>query len=449
MKCLFTIFAGTALLMAIGSQIAKAQPAQTQVLFAFTATNGTSPFAKFCAGPNGNFYGTTTGGGTNGDYGTVIEVTTNGLPILLASFANTNGADPQSGLTAGLDGNFYGTTVGGGTNNGYGTVFRVTTNGLLTSLTSFANTNGAYPYGGLTLGSDGSFYGTTYLGGSNSLGTVFKITTDGVFASLASFDYTNGANPHTGLTLGADGSLYGTTTSGGTNGGYGTIFKVTTNDALISLASFANTNGAYPEAILAAGNDGDFYGTTYFGGNNSVGSVFRVDTNGTLTLLLSFDQTNGANPVAELTLGSDGNFYGTTSAGGSDDLGTVFQLTTNGTLTTLVSFNGTNGANPHAGLISGADGNFYGTTANGGGASNGVAFKIIVAPSLNPVFFFNHLLQGNVQGLARPLLQIQTATSVNAFWSVLTNLVFTNGIAQFTDPAAANSPQKFYRAMVQ
>jgi uncharacterized repeat protein (TIGR03803 family) len=448
-KCLLTIFAGSAMLMGFGGQIAQAQAAQAQVLFAFTATNGTSPFAKFCAGPDGNFYGTTTDGGTNGDYGTVIEATTNGQSILLASFANTNGADPQSGLTAGADGNFYGTTVGGGTNNGYGTVFRVTTNGLLTSLTSFANTNGAYPYGGLTLGSDGSFYGTTYLGGSNSLGTVFKITTNGVLTSLASFAFTNGANPHTGLTLGTDGNLYGTTTSGGTNGGYGTIFKVTTNGSLISLASFANTNGAYPQSLLAVGNDGDFYGTTYFGGNDSVGSVFRVDTNGTLTLLLSFDQTNGANPVAELTLASDGNFYGTTSAGGSSNLGTVFQLTTNGALTTLVSFAGTNGANPHAGLISGVDGNFYGTTANGGGASNGVAFKIIVAPTLSPVFFSNQVLQGNVQGLARPLLQIQTAASVNASWSVLTNLVFTNGIAQFIDPSAANGPQRFYRAMVQ
>ena len=100
-------------------------------------------------------------------------------------------------------------------------------------------------------------------------------------------------------------------------------------------------------------------------------------------------------------------------------------------------------------MISGLDGNFYGTTANGGSATNGVVFKITVPPTLSPVLVFNHVLQGTVHGLARPLLQIQTAASLTASWSTLTNLVFTNGIGQFTDPATTSVPQKYYRAMVQ
>jgi uncharacterized repeat protein (TIGR03803 family) len=429
-------------------QMAQAQIAQVQMLYAFTSTNGIAPFAGLCAGQDGNFYGTTTGGGTNGGNGTVFRVTTNGVLTMLVSFNNTNGSDPQAGLTLGNDGAFYGTTVEGGTNGGYGTVFKVTTNGLLTSLVSFGKTNGAYPYSGLPLGNDGNFYGTTYLGGSNNLGTVFKVTTNGVLTPLVSFANTNGAGPHAGLTLGNDGNFYGTTALGGTNGGNGTVFKVATNGVLTTLVSFNNTNGAYPRASLIPGNDGNFYGTTYYGGGNSLGTVFRVATNGAFTSLVSFNNTNGANPVAGLTLGSDGNFYGTTYSGGSSNLGTAFQVTSNGVLTSLVSFNNTNGANPYAGWTLGIDGNFYGTTANGGG-TNGAVLKLVIPPILGQISLSNHVPRTTINGLARPLLQIQFTTNLTTSWSVLTNLVFTNGTGQFTDPTTASVPQKFYRAAVQ
>jgi uncharacterized repeat protein (TIGR03803 family) len=436
-------------LTGIGCQTGLAQTSQVQVLLAFNATNGTSPRANLCLGPDGDFYGTTASGGTNGGYGTIFKVTTDGSLTSLVSFGNTNGADSQSGLVLGADGSFYGTTVDGGTNGGYGTVFKVTTNGVLTSLTSFANTNGAYPYGGLTLASNGNFYGATYLGGSNQVGTIFGVTTNGVLTSLVSFANTNGGNPHTGLAMGSDGDLYGTTTSGGTNGGYGTVFKVTTNGLLTSLMSFANTNGAYPQSILIYGNDNNFYGTTYFGGSNSLGTVFRVTTNGTLTSLASFAGANGANPVAGLMFGSDGNFYGTTYSGGSSNMGTVFKMTTNGALTSLTSFFGTNGAYPYAALTPNSDGDFYGVTASSTNGGNGAVVKFVVPPSLSAVMLANRMFQGSVHGLARPSLQIQTAVGLTGPWTTLTNLVFTNGVAPFADPSAANVPQRFYRVMVQ
>jgi uncharacterized repeat protein (TIGR03803 family) len=448
-KILAAFFCATTLAGAFW-QTAQAQTAQVQVLCAFTSTNnGINPFAGLCAGQDGNLYGTTTRWGTNGDNGTVFEVTTNGLLTPLVSFANTNGSDPQAGLTQGSDGNFYGTTVVGGTSGIYGTVFKVTTNGLLTLLASFTNANGAFPYSGLTLGNDGNFYGTTYFGGSNSVGTIFRVTTNGALTSLVSFNITNGSSPHAGLMLGSDGNFYGTTSSGGTNGGYGTIFKMTTNGVVTSLVSLNDTNGAYPRAALIPGNDGNLYGTTYYGGSNSLGTVFKVTTNGVLTTLVSFNNTNGANPIAGLTLGSDGNFYGTTVNGGSSNLGTAFEMTTNGVLTTLASFNNTNGANPYGGWTVGSDGNFYGTTANGGSATNGTVLKLIVPPMLGPVSFSGQILQVAVNGLARPSIQIQVATDLTASWSVLTNLVFTNGTGLVIDPAAANAPQRFYRAVVQ
>ena len=321
----------------------------------------------------------------------------------LCSFNGTNGDDPNAGLTLGNDGNFYGTTAHGGDNDD-GTIFKVTTNGVLTTLIFFAYTNGEGP-NGLTLGNDGNFYGVASSGGNgewsdgnyNNYGTVFKVTTSGVLTTLVFFNLANGGTP-TGLTLGNDGNFYGTTAVGGDNDD-GTIFKVTTNGVLTTLISFAYTNGATPHAGLTLGNDGNFYGTTFYGGSNGEGTMFRVTTNG-VTILASFGGTNGAQPEAALTLGNDGNFYGTTEQGGITNsgsfnfgCGTVFKVTTNGILTTLVSFDGTNGATPAAALTLGKHGNFYGTTFYGGtnlngGLGYGTVFKMTTNGTLTTLISF-------------------------------------------------------------
>ena len=169
------------MLLLIGVAAVKL-PAQTlQTLVSFNFTNGAYPM-RLTQGNDGNFYGTTgTGGMTNSIYsegmGTMFRVTTNGILTTLVYFAGTNGAFPV-GLVQRNDGSFNGTTLGGGITNlnyrlGMGTVFKVTANGTLTTLVYFADTNGANPDAALTLGPDGDFYGTTG-------DTAFKMTTNGV-----------------------------------------------------------------------------------------------------------------------------------------------------------------------------------------------------------------------------------------------------------------------------
>ena len=372
-----------------------------------TNADGMSPIANLTLGTDGNFYGTTHSGGKTGS-GTVFEVTTNGTLTTLHTFGagreiygvpeiytNSDGAYPWGALTPGPNGAFYGTTSGGGT-NGVGTVFAITTGGTFTSLLTFAKGNGANPGGTLFL-TNGLFYGTTAAGGSSGNGTVFAVTPIGVLTTLYNFALGNGASPYAGLTLAPNGNFYGTTYEGGTNGsgadegpdGDGTFFVATTNGVLTTLACFAGTNGANPEGGLIPGPNGNLYGTTFYGGSNNAGTVFAVTTNGVLTTLASFVGTNGQNPAGSLILGTNGNFYGTTVHGGANAYGTIFEVTTNGILTTLHSFTyGNDGAFPYAGLILGTNGDFYGTSAYGGTDQWGTVFEVTANGGFTTLYSF-------------------------------------------------------------
>lgn len=154
--------------------LASALTAQAQSItpiYSFTngpaTPDGTDPYAGLIAETNGVFYGATTYGGAN-NFGTIFQVTTNGILTVLANFNSTNGANGSVNLTMGPDGNLYGTTAGGDYYGRLGMVFQLTTNGILTILDNFNGTNGIFP-NGLTLGPDGNFYGTTEGGGSGGL----------------------------------------------------------------------------------------------------------------------------------------------------------------------------------------------------------------------------------------------------------------------------------------
>jgi uncharacterized repeat protein (TIGR03803 family) len=146
--------------------------------------DGSYPDAALVQATDDNFYGTTSGYGANGGGGTVFKMTSSGTLTALYSFCSLSGCadgnEPQAGLVQASDGDFYGTTFGGGANNS-GTVFRITLSGALTTLYSFCSlsgcADGSYPGAGVVQARDRNLYGTTSFGGANSDGTVFRLVT--------------------------------------------------------------------------------------------------------------------------------------------------------------------------------------------------------------------------------------------------------------------------------
>jgi uncharacterized repeat protein (TIGR03803 family) len=374
----------------------------------FDGTNGGGSFGGLIQGPDGNLYGTSIEGGAN-EYGAIFKVTPTGTLTTLYSFCPTrdctDGVTPSGGLVLGTDGNFYGTTAGGGTNN-EGTVFKITAAGALTTLHSFSGADGAYPHATLLQTTDGSLYGTTAFGGNLNCyvspgdylgcGTVFRMTLGGTLTTLHIFAGapTDGSIPNGGLVQGLDGKLYGTTSNGGTaqdgcfGYGCGSVFRMTFSGHTTLLHSFDETDGIGPNDSLLLANDGSLYGTTSGEDMNyslGPGSIFAVTSTGNLTTLDSFNGTDGSTPWDSLVLATDGNLYGTTVYGGTgpcvnysapNGCGALFAATPAGVLTTLYNFEATDGAYPYGGLLQATNGTFYGTTYAGGVDRDGTIFSL-------------------------------------------------------------------------
>jgi len=346
--------------------MAIASSAQTFTsLVSFDGSNGIFP-ETILQGPDGELWGTAANGGP-ANCGTVFKMTPAGVLTIVFTFSCRNGNEP-TGLILGTDGDFYGTTFFGGAKNS-GEVFKLTRGGALTILASFTGQGGegSGPLGNLAEGADGNFYGATYGGGTAfSYGTFFKITPTGKLTTLYQFDFTHGAQPYSGPVVGSDGNFYGTTYSGG-QAGLGTVYKISPKGALTMLHNFVSTaEGFSPISGLVQGKDGNFYGTTPDGGSGSDGTAFKITPGGTFTSLHSFAETDGRSPGGTLVQATDGNFYGGTGYGGTNDIdGTIFKMTAAGVVTTVHDFNGTDGADPFP-LVQDTRGTLFGTTGGGG-----------------------------------------------------------------------------------
>ncbi len=385
-------------------------PAQTLTnLISFNWNDGANPaYGSLMQASDGNIYGTTRAGGSlaggdcgSGGCGTIFKITPDGTLTtfyIFCSLANCiDGAVPQAGLIQATDGSLYGTTYEGGA-DGYGTVFKITLAGTLTTLYNFsfcANECQDYPANpnsDLVQATNGNFYGTTVYGGGSNAGTVYEITPAGVLTALYSFcslaNCIDGANPVAGLIQTASGSLYGTTQYGGAGGSCvgscGTVFEITPSGAFAVVHSFDSADGGNPLDGLLQASNGDLYGTTFGGGANSSGTVFVINPEGVLSTVYNFCAqtfcTDGASPYGGLIQGTDGDFYGTTYYGGDYGQGSVFRLTPGGAVTTLLSFDGTNGAYPYAGLLQARNGDLYGTAISGGADTYGTVFGLSAPP---------------------------------------------------------------------
>jgi len=383
-----------------GSQANKASG--IKILDSFHSTRGVSPTGSLTLSGT-TLFGMTSAGGTE-NMGTIFEFgTQSNVETVLHSFGKTatDGFQPYGSLI--LSGTIlYGTTYQGGVNQG-GTIFKFDTKkNVETVLYSFAGgtTDGAGPYGSLTL-SGTTLYGMTQYGGAELLGTVFMFdTTTNVETVLHSFaGYpTDGASPTGSLTLLGTTTLYGMTPHGGV-ANQGTIFMIDTDGTGYQvLHSFLGgaSDGAGPTGSLTLSGT-TLYGMTQHGGVgvDSPGTIFEFDTVADVeTVLHSFEgsSTDGSSPYGDLTV-SGTTLYGMTYQGGSklggppfNGQGTIFMFDTDTKVQTILhNFAGgtTDGERPYGSLTLSVSGTtLYGMTYQGGAYNGGTIFSIPSVPPL-------------------------------------------------------------------
>ena len=331
----------------------------------------------------------------------------------------SDGANPITGVTIDGHGNLYGTAqsgghVGGPCGNGCGTVFelkRVGSGFLYNPLYSFQGGNdGAEPETALTIGPNGSLYGTTiYGGGSGNYGTVFNLKPSPTFCQTTSCPWREtqildlngfeGGEAFGQLTFDASGNIYGTAASGG-SGGQGVVFELSpsngnwTENILYSFTVGRNGGGYQPLAGVIFDRAGNIYGTSQWGSQGGYGAVYQLTPNGdswTETTLYSFTGGNdGGRPNAKLLMDAAGNLYGTTPwVPETNNPGTVFELTPSGggwTYHLLYSFPmAAEGAGGVGSLAMDHAGNLYGTASFEGnqGCYYGCGIIYELSPSAN------------------------------------------------------------------
>lgn len=399
--------------------VALAQP-HTVLLHAFgRGTDAATPAGTLVADRQGNLYGTSLAGGAF-DRGTVFQLSPPSAPgapwnerVLYNFPEGSNGAFPQAPLYVDTRGIVYGVTGQGGGNQG--TVFALSPPSDLCASWSFSvlyafpgGVGGAYPAAGLTAGPQGQMYGTTFAGGANDQGTVYELLPPAIAGAawsavvIHSFSQSvDGSGPAAPLLVDAQGAVYGTTGTGpGT--ALGSVFALsppaTEGDAWSEtlLYSFAGGNdGSRPVGRLIEDTQGNLYGATFGGGTAGFGTVFELSPpaavggawskatlhNFTVAFLPGPD---GGQPLDGLTMDVQGNLYGTTTQGGLAGHGTVFRLSPPASpggpwaqsIPSALA-NARFGRAPLGGVLIDANGNLFGTAGSSGAGHFGTAFEVM------------------------------------------------------------------------
>src|SRR5258708_1602465 len=360
-------------------------------------------------------------------------------PTPLYYFQNvpTDACEPEGNIVQGRDGNMYGIGLFCGTNNNTGAVYKISPSGVESVFFSFP-TNWGFCFSGLTLGSDGNFYGTCFSTPTGN-GSIFKLTPGGVFSDVHDFTGVNGdTEPLYPPIQATDGNYYGVT-------GYnpyscGNVYKLTAAGAYTNLHTFSGSDCG-PASSLIQGTDGNLYGTLYNCSNGILGCVYKISTAGVFTEIYDFSASSGYNPCTGVIQGKNGKLYGATNTGATNNFGTIYALTTAGVFTDLHDFVQTtdascvdNAGRTNVNLLQVTDGSFYGVNGSYGPTGEGSIYKLTAAnvftafllptnPAVDGAAPLSTLLQ-NTNGLgygAHPvLLPSSSQACEGTFFSVAT-----------------------------
>jgi uncharacterized repeat protein (TIGR03803 family) len=393
--------------LALLAMLATSAWASTEkVLWNFSGgSDGSEPWSNyFIADAKGNLYSVTASGGSY-SAGVVFMLTPAGGESVLYEFkgqSSGDGASPHGRLAFDAQGNLYGTTQGGGTND-TGTVYELTpaqgggwTEQVLYTF-SAAGTDGSNPSAGVVIAKDGTMYSTAANGGAGGAGAIFSLkkTSKGWKQKVIhSLNYpADGGYPYDGLMMDASGNLYGAAPSGGSSG-YGVIYRLSHGkqgwtETVIHNFTDQNGDGSGLYWIdLISDGAGNIYGATSFGGTNTTGTVWELVYSKSKktyaeSILYEFGASgsgDGNNPYGGLVMDSKGNLYGTTVNGGTSGIGMVYQLTKQGKAwkeTALHEFaGGADGSQPTGNLYIDGKGRLYGMAEMGGSSNQGVAYRV-------------------------------------------------------------------------
>ncbi len=415
-------------------------------LYSFVGGNdGSAPSAPLILSADGTLRGVTASGGAYGQ-GNIFSLSPGGAFSNRYSFTGAgDGSAPVGALLQGLDSNFYGMTASGGSSN-RGTVFRTTATGVTTNIYSFTGgSDGFLPVGALVQGTDGSLYGVTELNKLRTFqlyGTAFKISTSGKLTTLYAFNFSDGAYPYAGMIQGTDGNFYGTT-YGGVNSANGSVYRLTPSGALTTLLSFDGFNdGAHPESALVEAQDHALYGTAITGGPGGGGTIFR---------LAFTDAPQITSQPVSLAVAAGTSAKLSVAVSGAPLL--AYQWMKNGT---ILSDNGkTSGSTARVLLINDTaldDAGIYSVTiANSLGTTNstGATLTVVPRPTFQTAISTNGSMKLEWSATLGQKYQLQYNTNLNPTnWSNLGSAITATNLAiTILDPLNP-SGRRFYRVLL-
>lgn len=360
----------------LGATLAVTQTVRDVVSFTGQNQSG-NPTMTPTQGRDGKLYGTSAMlSGSGSDF----SLSLGGNDLIIHTFNGTSGDAPYAGLTLGTDGNFYGTASSGGTAN-YGLFYRLSPQGNFTTLHNFLGlSDGSSPTSAPIEAADGNFYGTTN-GNAGNPATVYKYNpSSGTVTTIYQFDQLHGTSVHNGLLQGSDGYLYGVADFGGAHGS-GTVFRLSTSGQPFFFHSFTGgEGGAIPVSTLIEASDGYFYGMTELGGTApgaGYGTVFKIDRAGHISIVYKFNpSTSAIYPAGGLIQGTDGYLYGALSENTLPGLGSIFRISLSGQYQQLYNFTATTGETVGASLLQHTNGVFYGSAETGGAYGFGAIYNL-------------------------------------------------------------------------